>query len=172
MWLVNIRVHMWYLIDPIYHDDKDDVLRYVASVWPHRSYPFLYGSLPQTWENSNIKHNFTGYPGDDDPMDVVDISAIESVQEKFKWRTDQLTSWLQVPDTLARSERSKSWVGYLWLMYKLSSHLRFEAWTYRSRRTKLRTGRSLASTLMILYQQRSIVRRYFNYRQVPEINCI
>lgn len=81
MLLINIRAHMWYLIDPIYHDDKDDVPRYVASIWPHRSYPFLYGSLPQTWENSNIKHNFTGYPGDNDPMDVVDISAIESVKE-------------------------------------------------------------------------------------------
>ncbi|EHK46961.1 hypothetical protein TRIATDRAFT_298819 [Trichoderma atroviride IMI 206040] len=64
-------------LNPIYHDDKDDVPRYVASIWPHRSYPFLYGSLPQTWENSNIKHNFTGFPGDNDPMDVVDISAID-----------------------------------------------------------------------------------------------
>lgn len=83
MLLVHIQdAHMWYFIDPIYHDDKDGVPRYVASVWPHRSYPFLYGSLPQTWENSNIKHNFTGYPGDNDPMDVVDISAIESVQER------------------------------------------------------------------------------------------
>ncbi|KAK0757928.1 hypothetical protein N5P37_009220 [Trichoderma harzianum] len=64
-------------MNPIFHDDKDDVPRYVASVWPHKSYPFLYGSLPQTWENSNIKHNFTGYIGDNDPMDVVDISAID-----------------------------------------------------------------------------------------------
>ncbi|KAH6603790.1 inorganic pyrophosphatase [Trichoderma cornu-damae] len=64
-------------LNPIFHDDKNDVPRYVASVWPHKSYPFLYGSLPQTWENSNVKHNFTGYPGDNDPMDVVDISAID-----------------------------------------------------------------------------------------------
>ncbi|KAL7793813.1 inorganic pyrophosphatase [Trichoderma ceciliae] len=64
-------------LNPIFHDDKDDAPRYVASVWPHRSYPFLYGSLPQTWENSNINHNFTGYPGDNDPMDVIDISAID-----------------------------------------------------------------------------------------------
>ncbi|OTA08569.1 pyrophosphatase [Trichoderma parareesei] len=64
-------------LNPIYHDDKDDEPRYVASIWPHKSYPFLYGSLPQTWENPNIKHNFTGYVGDNDPMDVVDISAID-----------------------------------------------------------------------------------------------
>ncbi|UKZ95806.1 uncharacterized protein TrAFT101_010619 [Trichoderma asperellum] len=69
-------------MNPIYHDDKDAVPRYVAGIWPHKSYPFLYGSLPQTWENSNIKHNFTGYPGDNDPMDVKDISATESVLEK------------------------------------------------------------------------------------------
>lgn len=75
-------------IDPIYHDDKDNVPRYVASIWPHKSYPFLYGSLPQTWENSNIKHNFTGYPGDNDPMDVIDISTIELVLEKRDRRTD------------------------------------------------------------------------------------
>lgn len=63
--------------DPIFHDDKKKKPRFVASVWPHRSYPFLYGSFPQTWENSNVKHNFTGYPGDNDPMDVFDISGIE-----------------------------------------------------------------------------------------------
>ncbi|TFB01591.1 Inorganic pyrophosphatase [Trichoderma ghanense] len=64
-------------LNPIYHDDKDDEPRYVASIWPHKPYPFLYGSLPQTWENSNTKHNFIGYVGDNDPMDVVDISAID-----------------------------------------------------------------------------------------------
>lgn len=114
MLLVNIRyAHMWYLIDPIYHDDKDDAPRYVASVWSHRSYPFLYGSLPQTWENSNVKHNFTGYPGDNDPMDVVDISAIESVQEKLGRRTAQLTSSLQALDTSAKLEQSRSWAECL-----------------------------------------------------------
>ncbi|POR39154.1 Inorganic pyrophosphatase [Tolypocladium paradoxum] len=64
-------------LNPIFHDEKKKKPRFVASVWPHRSYPFLYGSFPQTWENSNVKHNFTGYVGDNDPMDVFDISGIE-----------------------------------------------------------------------------------------------
>lgn len=46
-------------------------------------------------------------------MDVVDISAIESVQEKLERRNDQLTSSLQVPDTSAKSERSRFWAEYL-----------------------------------------------------------
>lgn len=42
-------------------------------MWPHKSYPFLYGSIPQTWESPNFDHEFTGYPGDNDPVDVIDI---------------------------------------------------------------------------------------------------
>ncbi|KAF2728833.1 inorganic pyrophosphatase [Polyplosphaeria fusca] len=60
-------------LNPIFHDDRNDAPRYVESVWPHKSYPFLYGSVPQTWENPNLDHNFTGYPGDNDPMDLFDI---------------------------------------------------------------------------------------------------
>ncbi|KAJ6440687.1 inorganic diphosphatase [Purpureocillium lavendulum] len=64
-------------LNPIFHDDKKKKPRFVVSVWPHRSYPFLYGSFPQTWENSNVKHNISGLPGDNDPMDVFDISGID-----------------------------------------------------------------------------------------------
>jgi inorganic pyrophosphatase len=45
-------------------------------VWPHKSYPFHYGSLPQTWEDSTKDLPFTGYPGDNDPMDVFDVTSI------------------------------------------------------------------------------------------------
>lgn len=62
--------------DPILHDVKDNKPRFVTSVWPNKAYPFHYGSLPQTWENSNVKHNFTGFIGDNDPMDIIDISAV------------------------------------------------------------------------------------------------
>lgn len=64
-------------IDPIFHDDSDDLPRFVATFWPHKTYPFNYGSLPQTWEDSTVEHNFTGYVGDNDPMDVFDISALK-----------------------------------------------------------------------------------------------
>ncbi|KXJ89048.1 inorganic pyrophosphatase [Microdochium bolleyi] len=60
-------------MNPIFHDDKNDLPRFVESVWPHKSYPFLYGSIPQTWESPNFEHDFTNFPGDNDPIDVFDI---------------------------------------------------------------------------------------------------
>ena len=42
-------------------------------MWPHKTYPFVYGSIPQTWENPNVNHSFTGFPGDNDPIDFFDI---------------------------------------------------------------------------------------------------
>ncbi|KAK8004802.1 inorganic pyrophosphatase [Apiospora arundinis] len=60
-------------LNPIFHDTKKKKPRFVESVWPHKSYPFVYGSIPQTWENPNVKHNFTGFPGDNDPIDLFDI---------------------------------------------------------------------------------------------------
>ncbi|KAK8092813.1 hypothetical protein PG999_014400 [Apiospora kogelbergensis] len=60
-------------MNPLFHDTKKKEPRFVESVWPHKSYPFLYGSIPQTWENPNVHHNFTGFPGDNDPIDLFDI---------------------------------------------------------------------------------------------------
>jgi inorganic pyrophosphatase len=37
-----------------------------------------YGGLPQTWSNSNISDTVTGSPGDNDPLDVLDISSIRA----------------------------------------------------------------------------------------------
>ena len=48
-------------------------------MWPHKTYPFNYGSVPQTWENKNVKQQFTGFVGDNDPLDMFEISAIEYV---------------------------------------------------------------------------------------------
>ena len=76
---------------PIFHDDRKGAPRFVESVWPHRSYPFVYGSvrltvrqfqtkdladdtqIPQTWENPNVKHEFVNETGDNDPIDFFDI---------------------------------------------------------------------------------------------------
>ncbi|KAF6809334.1 inorganic pyrophosphatase [Colletotrichum musicola] len=60
-------------LNPIHHDTRNDAPRFVESVWPHKSYPFLYGSIPQTWESPNYLHNFTGLEGDNDPVDLFDI---------------------------------------------------------------------------------------------------
>lgn len=51
-------------------DDRNDAPRFVESVWPHKTYPFVYGSIPQTWENPNVEHAFTGEEGDNDPIDL------------------------------------------------------------------------------------------------------
>lgn len=63
-------------LNPIFHDEKDDAPRFVYSVWPHKTYPFNYGSIPQTWEDPNHDHEFTGFPGDNDPVDIFEISEL------------------------------------------------------------------------------------------------
>ncbi|KAI9155456.1 Inorganic pyrophosphatase [Paramyrothecium foliicola] len=101
-------------LNPIFHDDKDDKPRYVASVWPHKSYPFHYGSIPQTWEDSTFEHEFTGYVGDNDPMDVFDVSSIPGTVGSVKQAKvlgglamidDETTDWkvivIDVKDPLA-----------------------------------------------------------------------
>jgi inorganic pyrophosphatase len=45
-------------------------LRYVAY-----KYPFNYGAFPQTWENPEFVHPDTKAKGDNDPVDVVEISG-------------------------------------------------------------------------------------------------
>ncbi|KAK1637689.1 inorganic pyrophosphatase [Colletotrichum phormii] len=59
--------------DPIVHDSLNGAPRYVENVWPHKSYPFIYGSIPQTWESPNYNHSFTSLLGDNDPVDLFDI---------------------------------------------------------------------------------------------------
>jgi len=57
-------------MNPIKQDVKSGKLRYVA--W---KYPFNYGALPQTWENPAYVHPDTKAKGDNDPVDVVDLSS-------------------------------------------------------------------------------------------------
>jgi len=58
------------LLNPIKQDVKNGKLRYVA--W---KYPFNYGAFPQTWENPSFVHPDTQAKGDNDPIDVVDLSS-------------------------------------------------------------------------------------------------
>ncbi|OLN96619.1 Inorganic pyrophosphatase 1 [Colletotrichum chlorophyti] len=60
-------------LNPLFHDTRNGAPRFVESVWPHKTYPFLYGSIPQTWESPNFAHDFTGFEGDNDPVDLFDI---------------------------------------------------------------------------------------------------
>lgn len=52
---------------------KNGKLRYVCNCFPHHGYIWNYGALPQTWENPNSVDAHTGYSGDGDPIDVMEI---------------------------------------------------------------------------------------------------
>jgi len=56
-------------MNPIKQDIKNGKLRYVAY-----KYPFNYGAFPQTWENPSFVHPDTKAKGDNDPVDVIDLS--------------------------------------------------------------------------------------------------
>lgn len=65
--------------NPIMYDLKDGKLRtvkYHAKGAEKSGYPFHYGALPRTWENSLEIDHRTGLLGDDDPLDCFDISLI------------------------------------------------------------------------------------------------
>lgn len=64
--------------NPIVQDQKKDktgkkVLRHYGL-----NPPFNYGMIPQTWENSRIEHKPTGCMGDNDPLDVVDMTNVNA----------------------------------------------------------------------------------------------
>jgi len=58
------------VLNPIKQDVKNGKLRFVA--W---KYPFNYGAFPQTWENPAVVHPDTHAKGDNDPLDVCDLSS-------------------------------------------------------------------------------------------------
>lgn len=59
-------------MNPIKHDIKDGKIRKVAI-----PYPANYGAIPQTWENPDLYSEDTQAYGDNDPLDIFDISSIE-----------------------------------------------------------------------------------------------
>lgn len=60
--------------NPIKQDVKKGEMRFIKNVYPFFGYPFNYGALPQTWEDPASTDKRCGANGDDDPLDVVDIS--------------------------------------------------------------------------------------------------
>lgn len=57
----------------IKQDKKNNKLRF----FKYGPIPFNYGFIPQTWEDPNKIDKRTGYVGDDDPIDVVEISNFQ-----------------------------------------------------------------------------------------------
>jgi inorganic pyrophosphatase len=58
-------------MNPIKQDVKNGNLRFVKE-----PYPFNYGAFPQTWENPQFFDERTKAKGDNDPLDVCDLSSI------------------------------------------------------------------------------------------------
>lgn len=56
--------------NPVKQDTKNGKLRFFT----YGDLPFNYGMLPQTYEDPDHQHPDTGYNGDKDPVDVVELS--------------------------------------------------------------------------------------------------
>ncbi|CAH8652332.1 unnamed protein product [Heterobilharzia americana] len=63
------------LMNPIKQDVKNNKLRYVNNVFPHKGYIWNYGALPQTWEDPSHVDENTKAKGDNDPIDVCEIGS-------------------------------------------------------------------------------------------------
>jgi len=62
-------------LNPIKQDIKNGKLRFFTYDMKTNGIPFNYGLLPQTFEDPNETHKDTGFKGDADPVDVVEIGA-------------------------------------------------------------------------------------------------
>ncbi|KAJ2458432.1 inorganic diphosphatase activity protein, partial [Coemansia sp. RSA 2424] len=59
--------------NPIKQDSKNGHLRYVADVFPYKGYIWNYGAFPQTFEDPEHTDRDTGFVGDGDPVDVIEV---------------------------------------------------------------------------------------------------
>lgn len=64
-------------LNPIVQDIKKGNVRFLNNIYPFNGYPCNYGSIPQTWEDPNIKFD-NQFKGDNDPLDICDISSGEN----------------------------------------------------------------------------------------------
>ncbi|KIY00811.1 uncharacterized protein Z520_03477 [Fonsecaea multimorphosa CBS 102226] len=59
--------------NPIKQDIKDGKARFVRNLFPYKGYIWNYGALPGTWEDPSHVHPDTKHPGDNDPLDALEI---------------------------------------------------------------------------------------------------
>ncbi|XP_043478355.1 inorganic pyrophosphatase [Leptopilina heterotoma] len=69
----KMEINLKEALNPIKQDIKKGKLRFVANCFPHHGYIWNYGALPQTWENPEVLDKATGFKGDNDPIDVLEI---------------------------------------------------------------------------------------------------
>ncbi|XP_046391577.1 inorganic pyrophosphatase-like [Ischnura elegans] len=60
-------------LNPIKQDDCEGKLRYLPNCFPYHGIPWNYGAIPQTLEDSMVLDEVTGFKGDGDPVDVIEI---------------------------------------------------------------------------------------------------
>lgn len=70
--------------NPIIQDTKKGKLRFIKNCFPIHGYYWNYGSICQTWENSTKPDPRTGFPGDNDPLDVCEIGTNVGVTGQVK----------------------------------------------------------------------------------------
>merc|ERR1719357_1021298 len=79
--------------NPIKQDDKNDLPRYMKL----GKYPFNYGMLPQTWESPFDVDPYTGYAGDTDPIDAIEIGGF-SLQAGGVYKVKVLGAMAMIDD--------------------------------------------------------------------------
>lgn len=62
-------------MNPVKQDVKKGALRFVKNIFPFHGYPWNYGAIPQTWECPEHTDPSTGFKGDNDPIDAVEIGS-------------------------------------------------------------------------------------------------
>ncbi|KAG2231803.1 inorganic pyrophosphatase [Thamnidium elegans] len=60
-------------LNPIKQDVADGKARFVPNIFPFKGYIWNYGAFPQTWEDPGFISPYTGFKGDNDPIDVIEI---------------------------------------------------------------------------------------------------
>ncbi|KAG0435271.1 Inorganic pyrophosphatase [Dictyocoela muelleri] len=63
-------------LNPITQDCKNNKVRFVSNIFPFKGYPWNYGAIPQTFEDPNVLDRIAQLKGDNDPLDVIDISNV------------------------------------------------------------------------------------------------
>lgn len=71
---IGERAKMEVATDEEHNPIKQDVKKGKLRFFTYGDIPFNYGMLPQTYEDPDAKHPDTGYNGDKDPVDVVELS--------------------------------------------------------------------------------------------------
>ncbi|RJE26460.1 Inorganic pyrophosphatase [Aspergillus sclerotialis] len=72
---VKLEIAKDEFLTPLRQDIIDDKLRIIPNIFPHKGYPWNYGSLPQTYSDPSHVHPLTSLPGDSAPLNVCELAG-------------------------------------------------------------------------------------------------